>query len=169
MRRALAIDIGASSGRHIVGWTEDGQLRTQEVYRFPNGVHEEDGHLCWNTEALVREVKRGIEAARAAYPDIASLAIDTWGVDYVLLRGDEEVAPVYAYRDSRTAAVIPKVHGIMPFRSCTGTWAASFSRSTASASPSQTTRAAWATTDTDFDGVSVENMFCEFNNSGGHI
>lgn len=63
----------------------------------------------------MHEVKRGIKAARAAYPDIASLAIDTWGVDYVLLLGDEEVAPVYAYRDSRTAAVIPKVHGIMPF------------------------------------------------------
>ena len=115
LRRALAIDIGASSGRHIVGWTEDGEIRTQEIYRFPNGVHEVDGHLCWDTEALVREVKRGIEAARAAYPDIASLAIDTWGVDYVLLRGDEEVAPVYAYRDSRTEKGIPKVHDIMPF------------------------------------------------------
>ena len=115
MRRALAIDIGASSGRHIVGWTEDGEIRTQEVYRFPNGVHEENGHLCWDIEALVREVKRGIKAACAAYPDIASLAIDTWGVDYVLLRGDEEVAPVYAYRDSRTESVIPKVHEIMPF------------------------------------------------------
>ena len=115
MKRALAIDIGASYGRHIVGWTEDGQLRTQEVYRFPNGVHEEDGHLCWDIEALVREVKRGIEAARAAFSDIVSLSIDTWGVDYVLLRDGQEVLPVYAYRDSRTEAVIPKVHGIMPF------------------------------------------------------
>ena len=115
MRRALAIDIGASSGRHIVGWLEDGQLRTQEVYRFPNRVHEENRHLCWDTEALVREVKRGIEAARAAYPDIASLSIDTWGVDYVLLHGNEEVTPVYAYRDSRTEKGIPKVHEIIPF------------------------------------------------------
>ena len=115
LRRALAIDIGASSGRHIVGWLEDGAIQTKEVYRFPNGVHEQDGHLCWDVEALVREVKHGIEAARAAFPDIVSLSVDTWGVDYVLLRGDAEIAPVYAYRDSRTEAVIPKVHDIMPF------------------------------------------------------
>ena len=52
----LAIDIGASSGRHIVGIEADGALQTDEVYRFPNGVHEQDGHLCWDVEALVREV-----------------------------------------------------------------------------------------------------------------
>ena len=115
LKHVLAIDIGASSGRHIVGWMEGGQLCTQEVYRFTNGVREEAGHLCWDTAALVREVKRGIEMARAAYPNLSSLAIDTWGVDYVLLRGEEEVLPVYAYRDRRTEAVIPRVHGIMPF------------------------------------------------------
>lgn len=111
----LAIDIGASSGRHIVGWQEDGELRTKEVYRFPNGVQEENGHLVWDMEALVREVKAGIRAAKAEFPEIESLSIDTWGVDYVLLRGDEEVLPVYAYRDSRTEAVIPLVHEKMPF------------------------------------------------------
>ncbi len=111
----LAIDIGASSGRHIVGWTADGKLRTEEVYRFPNGVHTEDGHLVWDMEALVYEVKKGIDIARTKYPNIRSLSIDTWGVDYVLLQGDKEVLPVYAYRDSRTEAVIPKVHEIIPF------------------------------------------------------
>ena len=111
----LAIDIGASSGRHIVGWREDGELRTKEVYRFPNGVQEENGHLVWDMEALVREVKAGIRAAKAEFPEIESLSIDTWGVDYVLLRGDEEVLPVYAYRDSRTETVIPLVHEKMPF------------------------------------------------------
>ena len=111
----LAIDIGASSGRHIVGWREDGELRTKEVYRFPNGVHEEEGHLVWDMEALMREVKAGIRAAKAEFPEIESLSIDTWGVDYVLLRGDEEVLPVYAYRDSRTETVIPLVHEKMPF------------------------------------------------------
>ena len=45
MKYYLAVDIGASSGRHIVGWLEDGQIRTEEVYRFPNGVTEQDGHL----------------------------------------------------------------------------------------------------------------------------
>lgn len=115
MRYCLAIDIGASSGRHIVGWRENGQLQTKEVYRFPNGIHEEGGHLVWDTESLLREVKAGIRAAKAEFPEIKSLSIDTWGVDYVLLKGDEEVLPVYAYRDSRTEAVIPQVHGEMAF------------------------------------------------------
>ena len=47
MNHYLAIDIGASSGRHIVGWKENGELKTEEVYRFPNGVRTEDGHLVW--------------------------------------------------------------------------------------------------------------------------
>ena len=115
MKQYLAIDIGASSGRHIVGWREDGELRTKEVYRFPNGVLEQNGHLVWDMDALLAHVKAGVAAAKAEFPDIVSLAIDTWGVDYVLLRGDEEVRPVYAYRDSRTETVIPKVHEILPF------------------------------------------------------
>lgn len=115
MKRYLAIDIGASSGRHIVGWREDGGLKTKEVYRFPNGVQEQDGHLVWDADALLAHVKAGIAAAMAEFPEIVSLSIDTWGVDYVLLRGDEEVRPVYAYRDSRTEMVIPKVHEILPF------------------------------------------------------
>ena len=115
MKCYLAIDIGASSGRHIVGWMEDGGLKTKEVYRFPNGVREQAGHLVWDTDALLAHVQAGIAAAKAEFPDIVSLSIDTWGVDYVLLRGNEEVRPVYAYRDSRTEVVIPKVHEILPF------------------------------------------------------
>ncbi len=115
MKYFLAIDIGASSGRHIVGWMEDGGLKTKEVYRFPNGVREQAGHLVWDTDALLAHVQAGIAAAKAEFPDIVSLSIDTWGVDYVLLRGNEEVRPVYAYRDSRTEVVIPKVHEILPF------------------------------------------------------
>ena len=115
MRFYLAIDIGASSGRHIVGWMEHGTIQTKEVYRFPNGVHEESGHLVWDTDALLREVKCGIRAAKAEFPDIQSLSIDTWGVDYVLLRDDSEVLPIYAYRDSRTETVISPVHEKMPF------------------------------------------------------
>ena len=114
MKRYLAIDIGASSGRHIVGWREDGGLKTEEVYRFPNGVVEQDGHLCWDVDALLAHVKTGIEKARAQY-EIESLSIDTWGVDYALMKGDETVYPVYAYRDSRTEAAVEKVHGRMAF------------------------------------------------------
>jgi len=123
LRYYLAIDIGASSGRHIVGWKEDGVVHTKEVYRFPNGVKEENGHLVWEIKSLVLEVKAGIVAALAEFDNIVSLSIDTWGVDYVLLKGDEEVYPVYAYRDSRTEAVIPQVHEKVAFSQlyrCTG-------------------------------------------------
>ena len=115
MQYCLAIDIGASSGRHIVGWNEGNGLQTKEVYRFPNGVQEKDGHLVWDVDALVEYVKEGIRIAKTEFPDIRTLSIDTWGVDYVLLRGEEELQPVYAYRDSRTEAVIPQVHEKMPF------------------------------------------------------
>lgn len=115
MKHYLAIDIGASSGRHIVGWEENGALQTKEVYRFPNGVAEEDGHLTWDVRKLFSNIVAGIREVFAIYPQIESLSIDTWGVDYVLLRGNLEVFPVYAYRDSRTEAVIPQVHERMPF------------------------------------------------------
>ncbi len=115
MKYALAIDIGASSGRHIVGWLENGQIQTKEVYRFPNGVTEEAGHLTWDIAALLDSVKKGIKEAQRLFPQIETLSIDTWGVDYVLLRNDQEVLPVYAYRDSRTESVISKVHKIVPF------------------------------------------------------
>ena len=115
MKYYLAIDIGASSGRHIVGYLSDGEIITEEVYRFPNGMDKLDGHLVWDTERLLREVKSGIRAALAKFPKIESLSIDTWGVDYVLMRGDEEIYPCYAYRDNRTEGPIEKVHGIIPF------------------------------------------------------
>ena len=111
----LAIDIGASSGRHIIGWMENDEICTEEVYRFPNGVREEDGHLVWNMEKLLGEVKKGISIAKSKYPETCSLSIDTWGVDYVLLKGDEEVFPVYAYRDIRTEDVIPLLHDKISF------------------------------------------------------
>ena len=111
----LAIDIGASSGRHIVGWMENGKLQTREVYRFPNGVSERDSHLIWNMDDLERHVKAGIDTALKEYPRIESLAIDTWGVDYVLLQGETPVPPCYAYRDCRTEAVFEEVHHKMTF------------------------------------------------------
>ena len=111
----LAIDIGASSGRHIVGWMENGVLRTEEVYRFPNSVRRVDGHLEWDIDSLFANVKQGIREAFAKYPNIESLSIDTWAVDYVLLKNGQPLYPVYAYRDDRTLAVIPEVHSILPF------------------------------------------------------
>lgn len=111
----LAIDIGASSGRHIVGWMENGVLRTEEVYRFPNSVRRVDGHLEWDIDSLFINVKQGIREAFAKFPEIESLSIDTWAVDYVLLKDGQPLSPVYAYRDSRTQAVLDEVHSILPF------------------------------------------------------
>ena len=85
------------------------------MYRFPNGVHEDKGHLVWDINTLLREVKNGIQTAKTQFPEIYSLSIDTWGVDYVLLRNGAEVLPVYAYRDNRTEASISKVHERIPF------------------------------------------------------
>ena len=111
----LAIDIGASSGRHIVGWREDGRLRTKEVYRFENQILEKDGQLVWDMETLFQAVKEGIKRAFQQFPEIRSLSVDTWGVDYVLLREGRPLLPVYAYRDRRTEKVVKKVHKIIPF------------------------------------------------------
>ncbi len=116
MKYYLAIDIGASSGRHIIGYMKDGKIETEEIYRFANGMDNLDGSLIWDTERLFEEVVNGIEASFKKYPKIESLSIDTWGVDYVIMRDDEEVLPVYAYRDSRTDVSIPEVHKIIPFK-----------------------------------------------------
>ena len=111
----LAIDIGASSGRHIVGWQDGGEIKTEEVYRFPNAVKKRNGHLVWDISALYASVVEGIRAAFDKYPAIASLAIDTWGCDYVLTDGADEVLPCLSYRDGRTTDVIEEVHSLMPF------------------------------------------------------
>ena len=117
MKYYLAIDIGASSGRHIIGYEENGEIKTDEVYRFPNGMEEnEDGELIWDIEKLFSEVVSGIGEAFKKYPKIESLSIDTWGVDYVLMSDEEEILPVYAYRDSRTDEVIDEVHKLVPFK-----------------------------------------------------
>ncbi len=115
MKCYLAIDIGASSGRHIVGFFDGGQMQTREVYRFPNGVKMQEGHLVWDVEALFENVVIGIREAFSVFPDIESLSIDTWGVDYVLLKDEAQVLPVYSYRDSRTESIIPEIHQKLSF------------------------------------------------------
>ena len=110
----LSIDFGASSGRHIIGYKENGEVVLKEIYRFKNGVTERDGRLYWDIDKLFNEVKNGLKIAFENY-SIESLAIDTWGVDYVLLNGDKEIYPVYAYRDERGEKASKKVHQIIPF------------------------------------------------------
>jgi len=99
----LAIDVGASSGRHILGSVVDGRLVTEEIYRFEHGIEESDGALIWDIDELLREVKRGIARCGELGKIPKTVAIDTWGVDYVLLDGDgREILPCVSYRDSRT-------------------------------------------------------------------
>ena len=102
----LAIDIGASSGRHILGHLEDGRLKLEEIYRFENNIANIDGVLTWDIASLTKEVINGIAKCKELDKIPASIAIDTWGVDYVLLDEElKEILPVYSYRDGRTAGV----------------------------------------------------------------
>lgn len=111
----LAIDLGASSGRHIVGWKEDGEIKTKEIYRFENHMDNRGGHLVWDTKRLFNEIKNGLKVAFSQYESIESLAIDTWGVDYVLIKDGISVLPCYAYRDSRTESAIEEINSKISF------------------------------------------------------
>ena len=87
----LAIDIGASSGRHILGSVVDGKLILEEIYRFENGVKNQNGTLVWDIENLTNQVIEGIAVCKKIGKIPQTVAIDTWGVDYVLLDENKEV------------------------------------------------------------------------------
>ncbi len=110
----LAIDIGASSGRHILGWLDKGKMRLEEIYRFENKLVKKNGHLCWDIEHLFGEVTAGLKACSELKRVPASVAIDTWGVDFVLL--DKEgrlLGDTVAYRDSRTQGMDEEVYRVI--------------------------------------------------------
>lgn len=116
MHSYLAVDIGASSGRHIVGYLEDGKLVTREVYRFPNGVREKDGHFVWDIQALAGHVLAGLRAAHEQGFSPVSVGIDTWAVDFVLLDGaDGPVGDAVAYRDGRTEGMDAELEKTLSF------------------------------------------------------
>ncbi|MDD6021078.1 MAG: rhamnulokinase family protein [Acutalibacteraceae bacterium] len=110
----LAIDIGASSGRHILGSVENGILCLEEIYRFDNGIKNENGALVWDTERLLYHVKNGIKRCAEIRKIPTTLAVDTWGVDYVLLdESNKEILPAISYRDGRTAEASKEVNKII--------------------------------------------------------
>lgn len=110
----LAVDIGASSGRHILGSLKDGKLNLEEIYRFPNGMKDVDGSLCWDVEVLFCEIKEGLKRCKEAGKIPSYMGIDTWAVDYVLLDGKDQVlGKTYGYRDSRTTGMDEKVYEII--------------------------------------------------------
>ncbi len=110
-----AVDLGASGGRVIAGVIDDGCVQLEIVHRFPNGPQRSDGHLRWDISGLYAEVLIGFEQLREKYPQLESIGIDTWGVDYALLdaRGNLLAEPI-SYRDERTSTVIDDVHRLIP-------------------------------------------------------
>ena len=121
MKYYLAIDIGASSGRHILAHLEGGKMVTEEIYRFRNGPETAkafDGkeHLMWNPEGLFAEILNGLKRAKEIGKIPCSVGVDTWGVDYALLdENDRAIGGVYSYRDARTEKTVPEVHAAVPF------------------------------------------------------
>lgn len=110
----LAIDIGASSGRQILSHIENGKLVLEEIYRFDNNLTQSKDGLVWDTDSLFAEVLCGIKKCKEIDKIPKSIAIDTWGVDYVLLdESKKEIKPCYCYRDSRTNAVVDEVESLV--------------------------------------------------------
>ena len=110
----LAIDIGASSGRHILAHIENSKLVLEEIYRFDNNLTQSKDGLVWNIESLFSEVLNGIKKCKQINKIPKSIAIDTWGVDYVLLdENKKEILPCFCYRDSRTNGVTDEVENIV--------------------------------------------------------
>ena len=99
----LAVDIGASSGRHILGHLENGKIELEEIYRFENGMDHKDGKLLWNLDRLFGEIVTGMRKCKELGKIPVSMAIDTWAVEYVLRDAQERIlGETYGYRDHRT-------------------------------------------------------------------
>ncbi|MBL7106165.1 MAG: rhamnulokinase [Phycisphaerae bacterium] len=117
-RRYIAVDLGAESGRVILGTVNGSNLQLDEIHRFGNGPIEVDGTLRWDFEKLFSEIKAGIsKAVKAADGPVTSIGVDSWGVDFGLLGEDGELLEnPYNYRDSRTEKMIEKSFEFMPKR-----------------------------------------------------
>ncbi|MFJ4172298.1 rhamnulokinase family protein [Paenarthrobacter sp. NPDC089714] len=115
-----AVDIGASSGRVMLGRVSPSTGATLEtVHRFSNGVVEYDGGLHWDFDALLAEVLKGLAAAASVTAGnderITSIGIDTWAVDYGLVDASGELVSVpYSYRDDRSRSTVARVHAVIP-------------------------------------------------------
>ncbi len=110
----LAVDIGASSGRHILFSMEAGKIQMEEIYRFENGMKQEDGKLVWDTKHLFFEIKNGMKECKKLGKCPVSMSIDTWGVDYVFLDADGQLlGDSYGYRDHRTQGMDEKLYELI--------------------------------------------------------
>ncbi len=110
----LAVDIGASSGRHILAHLEGGKMVLEEIHRFDNGMDELNGELFWNIDGLFEEIKIGMKKCKELGKIPVSVGIDTWAVDFVLLDElDQKIGNVVAYRDSRTKGMDEEVYNLL--------------------------------------------------------
>ena len=116
MKYFLAIDLGATSGRHIISYEENNEIILKEIYRFPTGMDDSINDKVWDIPRIFNHIKEGIKIAFKEYKEIESLSIDTWGVDYVLMNEDKEITPYYAYRNKRNIIASEEVHKIVPFK-----------------------------------------------------
>ena len=98
----FAVDLGATSGRTVVGRLGDGKITLEELTRFDNNLIEVNGHYYWDIYALYFEVVKGLKAARQRNIEVSSIGIDTWGVDFVCVAEDGSVSQPLAYRDPHT-------------------------------------------------------------------
>ena len=111
----LAVDIGASSGRHILAHMENGKLILEEVHRFYNGMSEKDGEMCWDYEVLFQEIKAGLKKCKEIGKLPVSIGVDTWGVDFVLLdENDRVLGNTVGYRDDRNQGMDEEVYKNIP-------------------------------------------------------
>lgn len=113
MNYYLAIDIGASSGRHILGYIENGKIILEEVYRFKNSMELIDNSLCWNVDYLFNEIINGLKKCKIINKIPKSIAIDTWAVDFALLNNNKLLGNVVSYRDHRTDQIDEEVYKII--------------------------------------------------------
>jgi len=111
----LAFDIGATSGRSILGTLDNGRLQMKELTRFPNQILQIGNHFHWNIYSLFEHLKAGLAAAKNEGVEISSIGIDTWGVDFALIAKDNSIlgAP-YAYRDPHTTGMPEQYFSIVP-------------------------------------------------------
>ena len=115
MNYYLAIDIGASSGRHILGSVENGKINLEEIYRFENGISKIGNEYCWNIEQLFKDIKAGIKKCKEIGKMPTSIGIDTWAVDFVLLdENDKILGNAVSYRDDRTEGMMEEVFKVIP-------------------------------------------------------
>ncbi|WP_143316091.1 rhamnulokinase [Clostridium sp. HBUAS56017] len=115
MEYYLAIDIGASSGRHILGSVEDGKIKLEEIYRFENGISKIENEYCWDIKKLFKEIKTGIKKCKDIGKVPKSMGIDTWAVDFVLLdEKDDILGNAVSYRDDRTEGIMEEAFKVIP-------------------------------------------------------